>query len=212
MPSAGTAVGARALFKILFWVCGMKKISIYLAGNVRKINTKDEDDSWREEFKRDLKEKLDGIDVKFLDPTMRLEHIKDSYSIFAQDVFFVANCDFVLVEGKNKVGIGVGVEMLTAKMHGIPVISIVPKGSYYRSMDQYSAKRLSVELKKNWVHPFMLNLSDIIVEDLGEAAKWIKEHGKEKKKIKNHSVINEAIEYYKKTHYHNDEQAKDAFE
>jgi len=185
-------------------------VSIYLAGNVSNIKG-NEDDSWREEFKVKLKERLDGIDARFLDPTVRLEHIKDSYTVFAQDVFFASNCDFVIVEAKNKVGIGVGVEMVAAKMHGVPVISVVPKESYYRSIDRYSEKNLSAELKSNWIHPFVQSLSDVIVENLDEAAKWIKEHINEKKKIKDHSVINEAIDYYKRYHYDNDEQAKEVF-
>jgi hypothetical protein len=187
------------------------KVSIYLAGNVSKINS-EEDDSWREAFKKELKEKLDGVDVKFLDPTVRLGHLKDSYSVFAQDIFFTANSDFVIVEAMNKVGIGVGVEMVAAKMHGVPVISVVPKNSYYRSIDQYSVKHLSEEIKNNWLHPFLSSLSDVIVEDLDQAAVWIKEHLNEKKKIKDHSVIEEAIKYYKEHHYHNDDQAKEAFE
>ena len=189
------------------------KVAIYLAGNVNKHNSKEnEDDSWRGEFKETLNEKLKDINIRFLDPTIRRDDTKDHYSIFAQDCFFVANCDFVVVQGKDKQGIGTGIEMLTAKMHGVPVIAVVPKKSYYRLIDPYSMKKLTQEEIANWIHPFMSSLSDVIVENLDEAANWIKEHLNEKKQIKDHSIINEAIDYYKKHHYDKDEQAKDAFE
>ncbi|MBW3012331.1 hypothetical protein KY311_04040 [Candidatus Woesearchaeota archaeon] len=186
------------------------KISIYLAGNVAKV-TGNEDDSWRDNFKEKLGERLGDINTIFLDPTQRPETVTDSYSIFCQDIFFCANCDFVVVEAMSKVGVGVGVEMLTAKMHGVPVVSIVPKNSYYRSTDKYSAKVLKDEMRENWLHPFMESLSDAVVEDLDSAANWIKEHLSEKKEIKDHSIINQAIDYYRKNHYDKDDQAKDAF-
>ena len=187
------------------------RVSIYLAGNIEKINHKIENSTWREGFKEKLRESLTGVDLKFLDPSVRRDDTKHTYSIFAQDVFFVANCSFVVVYGSKKQGIGTGIEMLTAKMHGVPVISVVPKNSYYRCPDKASMERLSEKDVENWVHPFMLNLSDVIVENLDQAAEWIKEHLNEKKKIKDHSVINKAIEYYKKNHYDKDEQAKEAF-
>jgi hypothetical protein len=189
----------------------MKKISIYLAGNVRKTKG-EEDDSWRNKFKEKLTERLKDIDVRFIDPTNRPDSIKDSYSIFARDVYLTSTCDFILVEASNKTGIGVGVEMFIAKTNGIPVVSVVPKGSYYRSTDHRLSEVLSKEQIDNWIHPFILGLSDVIVENLDEATKWIKEHLNEKKKIKDISVIKEAIEYYKKTHYDKDGHARNAFE
>lgn len=190
----------------------MKRISIYLAGNVRKNNDENGDDSWRNEFKEKLRGKLKGVDIRFLDPTISPPVIKDSYSVFARDLYLVANCDFIVVEGRDKQGIGAGIEMLTAKMHGVPVLVVVSKKSYYRSIPNYFIGRLSQKQIDNWIHPFMFSLSDAIVENPEEAAKWIKEHLNEKKKIKDISVINKAIEYYKKTHYEKDDQAKDAFE
>lgn len=189
------------------------RISIYLAGNVRKHKSKEhEDDKWREIFKKKLKAKLKDIDIRFLDPTIVPDGIKDSYSLFTKDVFFVANCNFVVVEASSKTGIGTGIEMLTAKMHGVPVISVIPKNSYYRKTAKSFMKRLSEKELESWIHPFMLTLSDFIAQDLDEAARWISEHLNERKKIKDSSVINEAIAYYRKHHYHKDQQAKNAFE
>lgn len=190
----------------------MKKISIYLAGNVRKYNSIKEDDNWREAFKEKLKDRLKNVDIRFLDPTVVPEGIKDSYSVFSKDIFFVANCDFVVVEASNKTGIGTGIEMLTAKMHGVPVIAVVPKDSYYRKTAIYFMNRLTAEELEKWIHPFLGTLSDLIVEDLEGAAEWITEHLNKKKEIKNISIINDAIEYYKENIYDKDEQAKKAFE
>ena len=177
----------------------------------RETIDSNEDGSWRKEFMEKLRDCLKDIDLKLIDPSIRTESIEESYSIFAQDCFFVANCDFVVVQGKDKQGIGTGIEMLTAKMHGVPVIAVVPKKSYYRLPDKEAMKYFTKEKMDNWIHPFMSSLSDVIVEDLDTAAAWIKEHLNEKKQIKDVSVINEAIEYYKKHHYEKDEQAKDAF-
>ncbi len=186
------------------------KISVYLAGNVKKFGHNIEDSSWRKGFKEKLK--VDGAEVKFLDPELRPHSIQDNYSIFAQDVFLVANCDFVVVYAKEKTGIGAGVEMLVAKMKGVPVISVVPEKSYYRAPDRNAIKNFPEEQINKWMHPFISCLSDVVVENIDEAAKWIREHLDKRKKIKNHEVVDEAIEYYKRMHYENDERAKEAFE
>jgi hypothetical protein len=182
-----------------------------MAGNVRKVSKEPEDDSWRNEFKKKLKEKLKNIDISFVDPTNRPDIIKDSYAIFTRDMYLTSNCNLIVVEASSKTGIGVGVEMLIAKMNSIPVVSVVPKNSYYRAMDKHLKGKLSKEQRDRWIHPFMLSLSDAVVENLDEAAKWISEHLKEKKKIKDISIINDAIKYYRKNYYDKDEQAKSAF-
>ena len=60
--------------------------------------------------------------------------------------------------------------MLWAKMNSIPVICLAPlNGPYYKE----ATSVLDVPVK-NWCHPFVENLSDVIVKDIDEICKYIK--------------------------------------
>lgn len=181
----------------------MKRVSIYLAGNVRTENH--EDVHWRKEFIDILKRELPDIELIFLDPTHRGDEISDCLGTFGRDAFCVSSCDFVIVDARERQGIGTGAEMVIAKMHKVPVIAVVPKETYYRkSRIGYYGRVID-----DFIHPFVHSLSDAIVETVEEAAYWIKEYLENPKKIKDSSVIENAIKYYKEHQLHKDEPMKD---
>lgn len=95
--------------------------------------------------------------------------------------------------------------MVIAKMHGVPVISVVPKESYYwKTNIKYFGHAID-----EFIHPFVHSLSDAMVESVEEAAEWIKAHLEKPKKIKDSGMIDNAIKYYKEHQLHKDEPMRE---
>lgn len=121
----------------------------------------------------------------------------------------VFSADIVLVDARSSRGIGVGAEMLWAKMNSIPVICLAPFNSHY-----YKESTIVIDVHvKIWCHPFVENLSDIIVNDIDQICKYIKKIIDDKYiKIKGPDSIWEAIKYCKSTNLGKDHPVKKLME
>lgn len=181
----------------------MRTITIYPAGGVKKGNDEREKEkvSWTEEDMELFKQKLMPVKVNFIDPRYRNDSLlKDFTSFFGRDLMAVKVSDFIVVDARQKRGIGVGQEMLFAKMHKIPVISVAPRNSHYIKKAEYLGKEVS-----NYIHPFLYATSDAIVDDFEKAAEWIRDFLESPKEIKDISVTEKAIEEYMKKYMTDDD-------
>lgn len=145
-------------------------MKIYLSGSIKKSNDYGTTDHWTEEDKAKISQALDPVSVQFLDPNIRTDSLADSFATFGRDMLQVFASDLVLVDARDKRGIGVGAEMAFAKMRKIPVISLTPPESYYK---RTNVVILDQELD-TWVHPFVFSLSDFLAATIEEAGVWIK--------------------------------------
>ncbi len=175
------------------------KISIYLAGKIKKKHEEPNEYYWSEEDIEKLQNS--NLDIDILNPAKRSDDLSDQFSVFGRDMLQVFSSDIVLVDARDRRGLGVGAEMLWAKTNSIPVISLSPINSHY---NKESTSLLDVEVK-NWIHPFVESLSDVIVENLDEAVEWIEKIMKDKTiEIKGKDSIFDAMKYYKKTNLFKD--------
>jgi len=175
------------------------KVSIYLAGKIKKKHEEPNEHYWSD---ADI-EKLQSssLDIDILNPAKRLDDLSDQFSVFGRDMLQVFSSDIVLVDARDRRGLGVGAEMLWAKTNSIPVISLSPINSHY---NKESTSLLDVEVK-NWIHPFIESLSDVIVENLDDAILWIEKIMRDKTiEIKGKDSIFDAMKYYKKTNLFKD--------
>lgn len=178
-----------------------KPLYIYLAGNIKKGKEDDKDDVWSQTEMDFLQKKLSPNQIVFLNPATRSDDLSDQKSVFGRDIFQVYSSHLVLVDARSKRGLGVGAEMMFAKMNQIPVVSWVPKDSHY---DRKHIDLLGQEVK-NWIHPFVFSLSDCLASTLEEAASWIKEYWLSKQiPIKGPESIYESMDHYLKTQLRND--------
>lgn len=168
------------------------KTSIYLAGSIQKGHEQN-DTYWSEKDISTLKNSLSMFEVTFLNPAIRGDNLGDQRSVFGRDMLQVFSSDFVFVDARDRRGLGVGAEMMWAKFHKIPIITWAPKNSHYHKS---STTVLGVSVN-DFVHPFIENLSDKIVENLIEGAKWI-QHVKNSHdvEIKGIESIRSAMHYY----------------
>jgi hypothetical protein len=168
------------------------KIAIYLAGSIKKGHESGNDLFWTEDHKESLKGFLHGFEVSFLNPAFRTDDLSDQRSVFGRDMVQVFCSDCVFVDARDRRGLGVGAEMMWAKLHQIPVVTWAPRDTHYHK-SQTTILDVPVE---NFIHPFVLGLSDQVVETLEEGAQWIRQQ-KSHSKIKGFEDIRSAMHYYK---------------
>lgn len=148
---------------------------------------------WTQENMATLQKHLPDTKLVFLNPASRSDDLSDQKSVLGRDLFQVYSSHLVFVDARGKRGLGVGAEMMFAKMNQIPVIAWLPNDSHYHRehihfLDQHV---------KSWIHPFVFNLCDYLAPDLLQASGWIKDHLLSKKMaIKGPESIKEAMNYY----------------
>lgn len=183
-----------------------KKIGIYLAGSIKKGHEKSDESCWTNEDMALIRSQLTQFEISFLNPAFRMDDLSDSYSIFGRDMLQVFSSSVVFVDARDRRGLGVGAEMMWAKINQIPVVTWAPRNSHY---NRDHATLLDVSIS-NYVHPFVACLSDKIVENLIEGAEWIASMSSNPNvEIKGIQSIGSAMEYYKVSQLHLDKPMKD---
>lgn len=164
-------------------------IKIYLCGGVRK-SSDDKKIVWSEEDRGEIRDVLG--EVKFLDPQTGWEGLGPLEN-FGCDLNDIKNCDFVMVDARQKRGIGIGAEMAIAKLWEKPVVTVCPANSHFRRDIEYYGTPV-----KGWIHPFLFSLSDKVVETPKDAASWVKEFLESPGKVKDQGIFDEAMDAFRK--------------
>lgn len=169
------------------------KISIYLAGSIKKDHEKADESYWSDDDMHFLRKSLPEYEVSFLNPAFRSDNLSDQRSVFGRDMTQVFCSDVVFVDARDRRGLGVGAEMMWAKLHRIPLVILAPKDTHYNK-----SKTMLLDVPvEDWVHPFVESLGDAIVENLVEGAAWIKKFvNSSDHKIKDVEYIQSAMQYY----------------
>lgn len=170
------------------------KLHIYLSGSIKKGKSDESRKSyWTESDIKILQDILaTRYELTMMNPAVRSDDLSDAKSTFGRDLLQVHISDIVLVDARDKKGIGIGSEMTYAKTIGIPVLTIVPPESQYnRTNFEYLGQRID-----NWIHPFIYGLSDYLFNSIEDAANFILNNDFPLKDIKNRSYFMEAIKHY----------------
>jgi hypothetical protein len=112
----------------------------------------------------------------------------------------VYSSDLVLVDARERRGLGVGAEMMWAKMHRLPLVIWSPKNSHYH---KEQAELLGVEVD-HWVHPFVESLADHLAEDLESIAEWMVRFLEGGTAVKGPEDIQGAMRYYLEQQFERD--------
>lgn len=168
---------------------------IFLSGSVPKgDNEKDNCTDWRSDYMNVL---LQLSNVEFVKDDTKKDETKP-FLIFGHDANMVKTADLVVINADKKIGRGIGVgtaqEIIIAKYFSKPVLTVLPKNTHHRRSDMmWDGKIIS-----DWVSPFLSSTSDLVVETVHDSLAWIKEYmeNPESKKIKNISIVDDAIAAY----------------
>jgi hypothetical protein len=181
------------------------KISIYLAGSIKKGHERVDESFWTDADMLFLRKDLSEFEISFLNPAFRSDDLSDQRSVFGRDMTQVFCSDVVFVDARDRRGLGVGAEMMWAKFHKIPIVTLAPVNSHYNK----SKTTLLDVTVENWVHPFVESLSDAIVETLAEGAIWVRKFASvSAPKIKDIEWIRLAMEHYRDSQLPHDEPMK----
>ncbi|HVE45944.1 MAG TPA: hypothetical protein VNA57_04250 [Acidimicrobiales bacterium] len=101
--------------------------------------------------------------------------------------------DVVIADARTEKGIGVGAEMMFARMRAIPVVTVCPRNSNYR---RDLVPDVFGEDLENWIHPFVFGLSDAIVDDVPSAVELINKLGRDGLSALGTPPVDDSIEYY----------------
>ena len=91
------------------------KVTLYLAGSIRKGHESVDELFWEEEHMNLLRESFGENEVCFLNPAERTDDLSDQRSVFGRDMLSVFCSDAVMVDGRGRRGLGVGAEMMWAR-------------------------------------------------------------------------------------------------
>jgi len=171
------------------------KFKIFLAGSVPKgDNERKQWTDWKTNYKNVLSQ-FDN--VEFLNGDEWKDDSKP-FLLFGHAVNLIKTADIVIVNAEKKIGCGIGVgtaqEIIVAKYFSRPVITVLPKNTHHRRSNvEFNSTKIS-----DWVNPFLLSTSDLVVETIDNSLSWIKEYleNPESKKIKNIGIVDEAIAAY----------------
>jgi len=168
-------------------------ISIYCSGSIQKGPTDNSKLCWSETEKKILTDALCPIETRFLNPDDPLMSASDTRALFGRDLYQVQIADFVVVDARERRGIGIGIEMLASRMLGTPLIVVAPANTHYRK-DELTYRGATVN---NYIHPHLHNLADAVVDSFDCAGSWIKEYLDSPTGVKNSNVLHDAIEAYR---------------
>lgn len=182
------------------------KIAIYLAGSIKKGHEKTDETYWTDADMRFIRQSLNEYEISFLNPAFRTDDLSNNRSVFGRDMVQVFSSNVVFVDARNRRGLGVGAEMMWAKLNKIPVVTWAPMNSHY-----HKSKTTILDVPvENFIHPFVESLSDKIVENLAEGTEWIHTVLTNSSiEIKGLESINSAMNHYKETQLHNDTPMQD---
>lgn len=173
-----------------------KKIGIYLAGSIKKGHENSQGSFWTESDLALIQNSFQKHEVIFLNPALRMDNLADQHSVFGRDMTQVFCSHVVFVDARDRRGLGVGAEMMWAKMNKIPVVTWAPKDSHY---SKTKTTILGVEVD-DFIHPFVYGLSDKIVDKLEEGALWIEKMLSDPSiEIKGLKHIQAAMQYYQES-------------
>ncbi len=150
---------------------------------------------WKNEYKQGIQKVLPK--AVFLDG----DAISDNAGpqlVVGHDLSMIKHGDICVVDARSKIGAGTAQEMVIAKHLRKPVVTVIPKDTHHRK----SNVTFHGVTLKDWIHPFLYVSSDYVAESVEDAARWIAKYAstdKTKRKVKDFSIFEEAIEQYEKT-------------
>lgn len=150
-----------------------QKFYVYLSGSVKKgsSDTRSDELFWSERDEDAIISSV-GEGTVLLNPSKTPIIRNDYWGNYGCDLFLVQRADVVLVDLRDKKGIGIGAELMYAQHLGKTVLGWLPSNSYYK---RNFVPQVSGEDLHNWTHPFAFGLCDRLFETLEAACTTMKQ-------------------------------------
>ncbi|HET6296604.1 MAG TPA: hypothetical protein VFG33_24675 [Kribbella sp.] len=143
----------------------MVALSVYCSGSIMKGAADEKRLCWTDDERSEVRAGASPRQVVFLNPDDPITDPGNTLGQFGRDMYQVMVASAVIVDARERRGLGIGVEMAAAATFGTPIIVVAPRNSKYRT-DLLEYRGVSV---KNYVHPHVASLSDHVVDDFMSA-------------------------------------------
>jgi hypothetical protein len=137
------------------------KLSIYCSGSILKGSTDEKKLCWTDVERHEVNKGASPHEVVFLNPDDPITDPSNTLGQFGRDMYQVKVATAVIVDARERRGLGIGVEMAAAVTFGTPVIVVAPRNSKYRS-DALQYRGVTVN---DYVHPHVASLATRVVDD-----------------------------------------------
>jgi hypothetical protein len=174
---------------------------VYCSGSIQKGTSDTKKICWTDRERRAVVFGARPLDIIFLNPDDPAENLNDTVSLFGRDMYQVKTADAVIVDGRERRGIGIGIEMLASRIFGTLLVAVVPPGTYYR-MGTVSYRGATVS---DYVHPHLAILADVIVDDFEQAGAWLAGRQQNPTEPKSVDTVRDAIRAYEERMLSKDE-------
>ncbi|MFI9585108.1 hypothetical protein ACIHCQ_25400 [Streptomyces sp. NPDC052236] len=140
-------------------------LSAYCSGSITKGAGDEKKTCWTKIEKDQVRQTAHPYDVVFLNPDDPITDPGNVLGQFGRDMYQVMVADAVIVDARERRGLGIGVEMAAAAAMGTPVIVVAPRNSKYR-LDELHYRGATVT---DYVHPHVASLASYVVESFYDA-------------------------------------------
>lgn len=182
------------------------KYFVYLAG---KMAVSKEEEliyvDWRREvqdiFNRLLAQYKQVSEIVYLDPNIAEHDSMPTEKFFGRNAHQIKLADAVLIDVREKTGIGTSQEFLIAKYYHKPVVAVSPHNSYFNKIIETSNNKTL-----HYIHPFLTATSDAVVESFHDAVVVLLDHFSGRKIIrpKTIDIIEQGRQDYEENYKHLD--------
>lgn len=143
--------------------------SIYCSGSIAKGASDKGRLCWTDVERSHVSHGALPEEIVFLNPDDPITDAANTLGQFGRDMFQVMTATAVIVDARERRGIGIGVEMAAAATFGTPVIVVVPRNTLYRQ-DTLQYRGTTV---LNYVHPHVASLATEVVDDFEAAGRAV---------------------------------------
>ncbi|MGW4412599.1 hypothetical protein ACWEJ6_52025 [Nonomuraea sp. NPDC004702] len=143
-------------------------LSVYCSGSIVKGASDEKKLCWSDMERSEVSKGAAPNEVVYLNPDDPITSPGNTLGQFGRDMYQVMVSTAVIVDARERRGLGIGVEMAAAATYGTPVIVVAPRNSKYRS-DVLEYRGVTIN---NYIHPHVHALATAVVGDFmaaGEA-------------------------------------------
>ncbi|MCE6997755.1 hypothetical protein LZG04_23560 [Saccharothrix sp. S26] len=145
-------------------------ISVYCSGSIAKGEGDERKLCWTDVERKQVQEGAHPLEVVFLNPDDPITDPTNVLGQFGRDMYQVLLASAVVVDARERRGLGIGVEMAAAAALRTPVIVVAPRNSKYRRDHlEYRGARVS-----DYVHPHVASLALAVVDDFSQAGEVLR--------------------------------------
>ncbi|WP_067806825.1 hypothetical protein [Actinomadura formosensis] len=170
-------------------------ISVYCSGSIMKGAGDEKKLCWSDIERLEVAKGAAPREVVFLNPDDPITDPSNTLGQFGRDMYQVMVATAVIVDARERRGIGIGVEMTAATLLGTPIIVVAPRNSKYRA-DELEYRGVVV---RDYVHPHVAALASAVVDDFLTAGELLPELASRKAREAPHMPgwLDEAITEYR---------------